>query len=178
MKSEKHTHIKEEERKFLIHEFSKSDNWDREFLIYQWFENSLGQNEKKYKLIFDLLNFTVRYVAVTKYRTTFTASDKKIEYFDVCQFEIEDFISVPFVQKRRSIKADMHLDKFIHSNRRCDFLLELENELPSTEELSSNGLVLKEEVSHLDVYRNINMCIPFHQSHAQFLQELLLLFRP
>lgn len=175
--TEKVVHIREEERKFVINDFSKKGNWDREFLIYQWYEHSKDQGEKKDKLIFDLLDFSVRYVAVTKYRKSSIISEKKVNYYDISNFEVNNFLFLPFVLKRRSIKADIHLDHFIYSNGLCKYLLELENSLPPQAILESYNLFIQKEVSFQKEYRNSFMCIPFDASHAVELKGLLAQFK-
>jgi len=164
--------IFEEESKFVVRPKKNKVVWDREFIIYQWFENQVGSCEAKYKLIVDILNLTIKFVKVEKDRLTLTSSNKQVTYLDINEFDFKDFVGVPFVMKRRSIKSsDAHLDFFIYSNNSCEYMLELERE--DVYPLIKEEIILLNNVSTDPNYRNINMTILFELKHYEELQFIL-----
>lgn len=165
--------LKEKESKFLINVLEKGSTWNREFIIYQWYEKSEGNYESKYKLIIDLLSLEQKFVKVEKTRTGEMTSDKRVTYFSSTDFKNIELIGMPFIMKRRSIQGnDIHLDKFIYSNKACNYLLEVENEDVEVQQL--NGIEIVQNVSTNKSYLNIQMAIPFQTTHKE---ELNFLFK-
>src|SRR5690606_33579567 len=109
---------------------------------------------------------------VEKDRLTLTSSNKQVTYLDINEFDFKDFVGVPFVMKRRSIKSsDAHLDFFIYSNNSCEYMLELERE--DVYPLIKEEIILLNNVSTDPNYRNINMTILFELKHYEELQFIL-----
>jgi hypothetical protein len=169
----KKINILETECKYVVHLNSniKSGVWNREFIIYQWYHNQSKDFESKYKLIIDWLNLTYKFVIVEKRRIDSITSNKTVTYLNMIDFQKLNFIDVPFILKRRSILGNLHLDKFIHSNNKCQFLLEIEepdNDIEIPEEIT-----IFEDVSTDVSYRNVNMTIPYEKTHKIELEFLL-----
>ena len=82
-------------------------------------------------------------------------------------------INYPFVCKRRSVKSDYQLDKFMFSNNQCDRLIECEGDIESFRIFcEENSIVLNEDVSFDSRYKNHNMAIPFEKKHLLILEAL------
>ncbi len=171
----KKVNLTEEETKYIVNIASNKEIWNREFIIYQWYNIQDNNYESKYKLILDFLNLSLKFVKVEKRRIDAISSDKTVTYLDVNDCNFTDFIGLPFIMKRRSIKSDAHLDKFIYSNNRCSYLLELENQ--ESINLVQNDLKIIEDVSENLDYRNINMAVQFTEEHLGQLKFLIELFK-
>ncbi|WCO01138.1 hypothetical protein [Psychroserpens ponticola] len=169
--------VNEIERKFIIQDFNKEETWDREFIIFQWFVAGSDNIETKLKLIIDLHSLNRKYVRVTKERLSNEAAKKTVDYLDSKAINYSELIGTPFVCKRRSIKKDIHLDKFIYSNGICKFLLEDEGNHEDLENFcKENDIKVVEDVTDQVSYRNINMTIDFldeHLSKLKFLQTIV-----
>ncbi len=170
----KEVQLKEKELKYTVEVNNKNFAWDREFIIYQWYDNSKDNYESKFKLIIDLQQLTQKFVKVEKNRTSTTTSDKKVTYLELDDFLNLNFMNLPFVMKRRSIKGNVHLDRFIHANYKSEYLLEIED---NTNPLHIEELIILEDVSENPEYLNINMTIPFQQYHKIQLEELCKLIK-
>lgn len=164
--------LKEKESKYLVEVPNKNVVWIREFIIYQWYDNQKENYESKYKLIFDILNLTHKFVKVEKQRTDAVSSDKTVTYLTIKDFESLDLSGIPFVMKRRSIKEQVHLDYFIYSSGICEYLMEIEDEETDVNSLEDVSII--KEVSTEKAYLNINMAIPFEKKHKE---ELSLFFK-
>lgn len=163
--------LKEDEKKYLVDIKAKNEPWEKEMLICQWYVEQSYNYEKKYKLIFDFISMKVRYVIVEKERTSITESNKTVTYLGLETLKLESLFGLPYIEKRRSIKGDAHLDKFVNSNKVCEYLLEIEK--PSSLRLVAEHIVVSTDVSHDVAYRNINMAIPFEKQHLTQLRHLL-----
>lgn len=176
--STKVIHTKETERKFLVKHIQKKKDWDRELRIVQWYpESGNNKGEKKYKLIFDLLNNTVRFVSVIKFRRNALEAEKKVEYFTEDEFDIHVFLMCPFVIKLRSICANIHLDYFVQGKKAGSYLLELEQDVMDVPQLSDLKIKTGQEVTHDKNFRNKNMCILFTEKHTKDLISTLKNFK-
>ena len=173
----KGVNVKEIEHKFIISDFNKNDIWDREFIIFQWYMFNSQNKESKLKLIIDLHSFERKYVRVTKERLSNSESDKIVDYLDYNSINFSNFIGKPFVCKRRSIKKDIHLDKFIFSKDVCKFLLEDEGDKNGLELFcKKNKIEIINDVTNNPKFRNINMTIDFKELHLSSLKLILQLF--
>jgi len=169
--------LNEVERKFIIEDFHKNETWDREFIIFQWFIAHSENQETKLKLIIDLHTFSRKYVRVTKERLSNEEAKKTVDYLDSQAINYLELIGTPFVCKKRSIKKDIHLDKFIHSNEICNFLLEDEGNHKDLENFcQENKIKVIEDVTNNIGYRNVNMTIDFLDEHLSNLKLLLQIF--
>lgn len=164
--------VMEKERKFFIKELKKTGNWDKEFIIYQWFEKSEKEESVKLKIIFDLCNVRQIAVRVTKRKLNAQESDKEIEYLNVEEIDFKAYLGVNFIAKRRAIFQNIFLDRFYRSDKACEFLLEIEDEM-NMEVLTALGVQPGEEVTEKLAYSNANMSVPFLEEDYQALNILL-----
>ena len=173
----KSVELKEIERKFTILDFEKKDNWDREFIIFQWFIENSENKETKLKLIIDMHSFVKTYARITKERISNKEANKKVDYLNSQAINFKDLIGQPFIGKRRSVKNKIHLDKFLFSNGVCRFLLEDEgNHLTLENFCSDNQITIVNEVTEYVDYRNINMATEFKIDHFETLETIQKLF--
>lgn len=162
----------EDERKFVCSGLNyESISCDKEFIIYQWYLVDKINYEKKLKLIFDFSKVEKKLVIVEKERTNITASNKTVAYLDANKFEMQDLLAHPFIMKRRSIFKGVHFDRFIYSNMKCKYLIEVEDE--AAYEDAHQLFDINKEVSDDLSYRNIKMTIPFELKHLKELAFLL-----
>lgn len=163
--------VAESERKYLVRSFSKDSMWDKEFIVYQWYDKN--EKEKKTKLIIDLKTLSTKWVRVTKNRISNAESKKKVEYLDSNDINLNQFVGEQFVCKRRSIKGKISIDRFIRSNGICEYLLEDEGESQISEDfIISYGLMLEEVTDDIS-YRNTNMTTSFTNSDKNQLLFLI-----
>ncbi len=168
---DKVVHVSESERKYRVETFVKENLWDREFLIYQWYDNE--EKERKTKLIIDLLSLTSKWVRVTKYRLSNSESQKKVEYLTSEEIDLDNLIGAMFVCKRRSLKEKISVDSFIRSNNFCQYLLEDEGDSSRIRSFAEeNGLKLVDVTDNVN-YRNTNMTTPFTKEDKEKLLFLL-----
>lgn len=122
--------LKEEEEKYIVSSVNKTSLWDREFIVYQWYESDPNDNlfESKIKIIFDICNISTKVVRVQKNRINQRASNKKVFYLNLDEINFLNLLDRPFVVKRRSIKENLFLDHFLKSNNKCEYMLEIENQ--------------------------------------------------
>ena len=163
--------VSESERKYRVETFTKESLWDREFIIYQWYDND--EKERKTKLIIDLLSLTSKWVRVTKYRLSNSESKKTVEYLKSEDVDLDKLVGEMFVCKRRSLKGKISIDNFVRSNNFCQYLLEDESD--SSQILSfaeENGLRLVDVTDDVS-YRNTNMTTPFTKEDKMELLFLL-----
>jgi len=166
-------HTIEIEKKYLVEANSEGRQWDKEYLIAQWYF-SPAPNETKLKLIIDLKSFAKRWVRVSKQRLSSEESEKTIEYLDPLSIGLNKLLGRSFNLKRRSIMESVHLDRFILSNKRCQYLLENEGTRESLEMICRKmNLQLTEEVSNNEDYKNYHLSIPFRQSYLKTIELLL-----
>jgi|SRR5690554_3368895 len=162
--------LKEKESKFKVEVKEKTSAWTHEFIIYQWYDSRQENYESKFKLIIDLQQLSQKFVKVEKTRTSAITSDKTVTYLTIDDFNNLDLISIPFVMKRRSIKGNYHLDRFIYSTYSSEYLLEVEDDDINLLELQE--IQILEDVSEDSKYLNINMTIPFEAFHKEELIKL------
>lgn len=156
--------LKEKESKYRVEIKEKTSVWTREFIIYQWYHLRELNYESKFKLIIDLQQLNQKFVKVEKIRTSAVTSDKKVTYLTICDFKNLDLIGVPFVMKRRSIKENIHLDRFIYAHSPSEYLLEIEDDSNPND---IQEIKIIEDVSEDPTYLNINMTIPFETLHQE-----------
>jgi len=166
--------VLESERKYILQEFHKDSLWDREFIIYQWYD--CVEKEKKTKLIVDLLNLTVKWVRVTKYRLNNSDSEKRVEYLSANDVDFSKLVGSDFVCKRRSLKGKISIDTFYCSNNICKYLIENEDDSSNLGEiLEFQGLDLRDVTDDIR-FRNTNMTATFTEvdkNNLLFLLQLL-----
>ena len=167
--------VEEKEKKYLIHSFEKKDIWNREHIVYQWFINKSESGSEKVKIIFDLTRLKLIYVRVKKQMIELGNNKKTVEYLDVNQFDPEQMIGIPFVLKRRAIKDDVFLDKFIVSNGITEYLVEYEGK-ESVRDVCKEISVQKEVTDDINYY-NQSMCVPFSKEDAKQLKFLMKIFK-
>lgn len=163
--------VTEKERKYLVKDFIKDSLWDREFIIYQWYDRV--EKEKKTKLIIDLPRLTTKWVRVTKTRLSNAESKKTVEYLNSKDIDLKDLLGEPFVCKRRFLKGKISIDHFIRSNGACDFLLEDEGDEAMLKEFVSSYNASLTDVTDDISYRNTNMTISFSEEDKKQLEFLL-----
>lgn len=166
--------VTESERKYWIEAFAKDSLWDREFIIYQWYDNK-GE-ERKTKLIIDLLSLTCKWVRVTKTRLSNSDSTKTVEYLTSSEVDIDKLVGEMFVCKRRSLKGKISIDYFVRSNGYCDYLLEDEGDSTLIESFAKDSSIEIKDVTDDVCYRNTNMTTVFtaeDKSHLLFLLNIL-----
>ena len=166
--------VTEKERKFLVKSFTKDSIWDREFIIYQWYDRT--EKEKKTKLIIDLPNLTIKWVRVTKHRLSNTESKKIVEYLNVNEIILDELLGEQFVCKRRFLKGKVSIDYFIRSNGICQYLLENEGDESILDDFILSYSVSLQEVTDDVSYRNTNMTTTFtieDKKQLLFLLEIL-----
>lgn len=165
--------ILEKERKYLVDNVQKQACWNKEHIVYQWYEECDTDKSVKVKLIFDLLKARCVLVRVTKKTIGMGVAEKNIQYLDVSEFDGRSMLGKPFVLKRRAIDGTVFLDKFLTANGRCEYLLEVEGEdklMPAKE------FEILREVTDDVAYYNQNMCVPFEEEDFQQLTFLLQTF--
>lgn len=150
--------VVEKEEKFLVEVIEKRELWDKEFLIYQWYLSASYEENTKIKVIFDFQTLKAKLVQVSKIRLNDNLFEKEIKYLNKDEVNFFDLIGCSFVAKRRSIKNNIFLDKFIRSNGLCDYLLEIEDEGVITD-----NIILLENVTNDSNYYNQNLCIEFDE---------------
>lgn len=166
--------VDEVERKYIITDFEKSERWEKEQIVYQWYTCIEDTFHKKLKLIFDLCENRLIYVEVCKKNTGIGSASKTVNYLDISSFQCNRMIGVPFVLKRRSIKRELFVDRFVRSSGICKYLLEDEgNDL---EIRSHSEFRIIKEVTDTSEYYNQNMTTLFSESDAEQLSFLLSLF--
>ena len=156
---DKIVNVKESERKYRVSAFAKDSLWDREFIIYQWYDEK--EKERKTKLIIDLLSLTSKWVRVTKKRLSNSDSTKTVEYLSSSEVDIDKFVGEKFVCKRRSLKGKISIDHFVRSNGSCRFLLEDEGDPSLTDNFARENNMIIEDVTDDINYRNTNMTTVF-----------------
>ena len=170
--------LKEKEEKYIIESVRKINLWDKEFIIYQWYDSDLNNEtlESKIKIIFDICRLEIKAVRVEKKRIDNSFSNKKVYYLDFDKLNFDDLLNTPFIAKRRSIKGDLFLDHFLRSNNTCKYLLEIENqELMGKVEFSEFKII--KSVTEDKSYLNKNMAIPFLKEDLVGLKLLIECFR-
>lgn len=167
--------VYETEKKYLAKKIIKSDLWDREQIVYQWYIEKQGEKAKKIKVIFDLTQARIIYVSVTKEFIDWGKSKKEVEYLDIREFRPNDYINSKFILKRRSIKNKVFLDKFIRSNGKTEYLIEDEGDC-----LVNNpnlwGIELQDVTDNQEYY-NEKMCVDFTENDAEHLSFMLNCFQ-
>ena len=167
--------ILEEERKYLVNNVQKQACWDKEHIVYQWYEECRADKSVKLKLIFDLLMARCVLVRVTKKTIGMGIAEKNIQYLDVSEFNGRNMLGTPFVLKRRAISGTVFLDKFLAANGRCEYLLEVEGE-GKDKLMQAKEFEILREVTDDVAYYNQNMCVPFEEEDLQQLTFLLQTF--
>lgn len=168
----KKTQLIEVERKYLLKSVSKMENWDKEFIIYQWFEKVNEWESIKLKIVFDLIALKRIVVRVTKTRINDFISSKEVEYLDMKDIDFGQYIGTGCIIKRRSISDKIFLDYFYKSNKICEYLLEIEDDVKEVD-LRRLGVEIDIEVSEKSEYLNANMCIPFQREDYKILCFLI-----
>lgn len=163
--------VSESERKYLVRSFSKDSLWDREFIIYQWYDKI--ETERKIKLIIDLHSLTVKWVRVTKYRISTVESNKTIEYLSSEDVDLNELIGEQFVCKRRAVKGKISIDRFIRSKGNCHYLLEDEGDSQILEDFVASNNIILEDVTADVSFRNTNMTTSFTEDDKKQLVFLL-----
>lgn len=165
----------ETERKYILHQFHKTELWDREFVIFQWYD--VENSERKLKIIFDLVNLYQRWVVVTKERLSNSHSNKKIEYLAPETIDLSTLVGKPFVMKRRSVLKDICIDEFIRSNGICQYMLENEGGSAPLEEVANEMGLFLTDVTDDVRYRNTNMTTTFSEQDLANLKLLIKIVR-
>lgn len=155
--------ILEQEEKYLVEVKDKKGLWDKEFLIYQWYLSASYEENTKIKVIFDFLTMKVKLVQVKKMRVNGNLFEKEIKYLNKSEMNFSKLIGCSFVAKRRSIRSNIFLDKFIKSNGLCDYLLEIEDQSEKTD----HNIILLKNVTNDSNYYNQNLCIPFDENELK-----------
>lgn len=169
--------LNEVERKFTVNDLTKKEQWEREFIIFQWYTEGSENRETKLKIIIDLHSFEQKFVRVSKHRVSNKEANKTVDYLNKNAIEFEKLIGIPFVCKRRSIKNDIHLDQFINSNGICGILLEDEGNQDGLENFcNENTISLLKDVTEDLSYRNINMTVDFNGKHLSNLNFILSIY--
>lgn len=168
---DKVVNVTETERKYCVEAFSKDSLWDREFIIYQWYDKE--ERERKIKLIIDLLSLTYKWVRVTKQRLSNSESKKTIEYITSKDINLDKLIGKMFVCKRRSLKGEICIDSFVRSNNICQYLLEDEGDSSQIRSFAEENDLKIVDVTENDSYRNTNMTTPFTKDDKNYLLFLL-----
>lgn len=166
--------VSESERKYKLDFFQKDSLWDREFIIYQWYD--FVEKEKKTKLIIDLLNLTAKWVRVTKCRLNNSDSKKKIEYLSSDDIDLSKLVGSAFVCKRRSLKGKISIDTFYRSNNICKYLVENEDNPSILESIPEFQDLVLRDVTEDTRFRNTNMTTTFTEvdkNNLLFLVQLL-----
>lgn len=163
--------VVESERKYKLDHFHKDSVWDREFIIYQWYDSV--EKEKKTKLIIDLQSQTIKWVRVTKNRLSNSDSQKLVEYLSGSDISLDDMIGQQFVCKRRSLKGKISIDYFVRSNEICHYLIEDEGDYNTFASLFKEDNLLIEDVTDDTRYRNTNMTTMFSEEDRDNLFFLL-----
>lgn len=163
--------VSETERKYLVKSFTKDSLWDREFIIYQWYDRI--EKEKKTKLIIDLPKLTTKWVRVTKKRLSNAESQKTVEYLNSKDIDMKELLGEPFVCKRRFLKGKISIDYFIRSNGVCDYLLEDEGDEAMLQDFVSSYNAFLTDVTDDISYRNTNMTTSFLEEDKKQLEFLL-----
>ena len=166
--------VSESEKKYKLDKFQKDSLWDREFIIYQWYDSV--EKEKKTKLIIDLLSQTIKWVRVTKKRISNSESQKTVEYLSTGDVSIDDLVGQQFVCKRRSLKGEISIDYFVRSNGLCQYLIENEGESDMLDAFINVHNLSLEDVTDDYRYRNTNMTSVFSlqdRDHLKFLLSIL-----
>jgi len=164
------------EEKYLPDKIEKRCKWEREFIIYQWYSERNIEGSEKYKIIFDLDKLSWKFVKIRKSNRGIGVAEKQITYLTKEDLDIEKLKEYPFVMKRRSIKGNIFLDKFIYSNELCEYLLEIEYEDQIHELPEISGVKIGKNVTADERYLNKNMTIAFSDEAARELQTMLKLF--
>lgn len=151
--------VLESERKYKLQSFNKDSLWEREFIIYQWYDKD--DAERKTKVIIDLKSFSAKWVRVTKHRLSNCESKKEVEYLSQSDVDIDGLVGQCFVCKRRSLRGKISVDYFVRSNDTCKYLLENEGDLASLQKISDELGVYLEDVTDDIAYRNTNMTTQF-----------------
>ncbi|MDE7223489.1 MAG: hypothetical protein K2O34_06880, partial [Acetatifactor sp.] len=86
--------------------------------------------------------------------------------------DLKQYIGIGFILKRRAISDKVFLDRFYRSNKICEYLLEIEDDI-GTRDLEKLGMVIDTEVTEKPEYLNANMCVPFQNEDYQTLCFLL-----
>ncbi len=171
--------VREAEQKFLIHSVNKTSLWEKEFIIYQWYEDNItGAYENKLKIIFDILNLKTKFVRVEKQRNDLYSSEKTIHYLDIKNLDISTLYMKPFIAKRRSIKENFYLDYFLNSNNKCEYLLEIENmDMGDIDLTNFSEFKIFRNVTIDESYHNRNMAVNFTESNLKEFQLILKTFK-
>ncbi|SNS49021.1 hypothetical protein SAMN05446037_101169 [Anaerovirgula multivorans] len=169
--------LKEEEKKYILESVNKASLWDKEFIIYQWYESNFNDSnfESKFKIIFDIKNVAMKAVRVEKKRIIHRASEKKVYYLEFDEIKLCTLLNKPFVAKRRSIKDNLFLDRFLKSNNKCKYMLEVENQ-DSVKSIESLEFKILKCVTEDDSYLNRNMTILFSTNDLIELELLIKCF--
>lgn len=171
--------LREKEEKFLVEDVNKETLWNKEFIVYQWYEKTNSEKvESKYKLIFDFLNINLRAVRVVKTEIENNMSDKEVFYLNNEDINLYNLLNQPFVAKKRSIDKNIFLDCFFKSNNRCKYLLEIEEQEGMKYDVKKvhPEFTIKENVTDNQKYLNQNMVIPFTENDLIELNLLIKLF--
>lgn len=172
--------LKEEEQKFLVESVNKTKLWEKELIIYQWYEDVFEDHyESKLKVIFYILNLTKKFVRVEKKRNDLFSSEKKVSYLNIDELDPAILLNKPFIAKRRSIEGDFYLDYYLNSNNKCEYLLEIEN-MGKDDDISftdfSEFKIIKNVTSD-ELYQNRKMAIEFTENNLKEFQWILKCFQ-
>lgn len=152
----------EKEEKYLVKLNGEKELWDKEYIIYQWYLTASYEENTKIKVIFDFQTLKSRLVKVRKMRVKDNIFEKDIKCLDKDEIDFSELIGCPFVAKRRSIRKNIFLDRFIKSNGLCEYLLEIEDASEENENNNLlNNIILLKNVKNDPRYYNQNLCILF-----------------
>ena len=102
-----------------------------------------------------------------------TESQKKVEYLNLKDVNLNELVGERFVCKRRALKGKISIDYFIRSNEICKYLLEDEGDVQSLNDFISAYKVELIEVTNDVSYRNTNMTTKFTAKDKEQLLFLL-----
>lgn len=157
------------EKKYIPSAVAKSEIWDREQIVFQWFLASDENGSQKVKIVFDLTYAKIVFVKISKSIIELGKSTKKVEYLDLSEFRPNEMIGKDFILKRRSIKEKVFLDRFIRSNGITEYLVEDEG----NSAIKEKSFLRLKDVTDDRRYYNQNMCTCFSQEDADNLSFLL-----
>lgn len=165
------------EDKYVLNRIPADIAWDRSVLVYQFFyENSSDSCFTQDKLVINMTKGTVSFCSVTKEILGVNKSNKKTEYKNIDEVNLEELLGRPFVLKRRHIKDNLFFDVYIHGkypeNRDRLLMLEIEHEEMDSMDDYADLLTDSKCVSNLPEYYNENMTVVFTSDHMKELIEL------
>jgi len=157
----------EVEKKYVIDGIKNEVSFQRDQLVFQWYEERSEFNSSKVKVIFDFTKIKIICVRIYKMKCGIGVNEKQVEYLNVNEVDFSKYIGVPFVEKRRGINGNVFIDHFLKSNLITEYLMEIEEE-----EKIPQYAISPREVTGDAAYDNANMSVPFDESDFFLLKSL------